>query len=118
LIDPFAGACNLKNADSWWESQPPYSETRVMALTTASAPPVSSTCGTDGRLVDPGTYNRKSSFAAGETVWFVSNIREIPLGGRVHYDVRDPSGTIVSRLDNSPATEAFLGSIWWASLRH
>jgi murein DD-endopeptidase MepM/ murein hydrolase activator NlpD len=117
LIDPFAGACNLKNSESWWESQPPYSVTEVFAVTPASAAPVASTCGTDGRLVDPGTFNRKTAFAIGDTVWFVASLRELPVGSRVHYEVRDPTGALWSQFDNSAATELFLGSNWWASFR-
>ena len=116
LIDPFAGACNLMNADSWWATQPAYLSTRVMGLATAAAPPVSASCGTDGRLADPGTFNRKSAFARGETVWFIASVRDMPVGERVRYVVRAPGGSEFAQIQNSAAPTATNGSNWWVSL--
>ena len=113
LIDPFAGSCNAKNSDSWWESQPAYESTQVMALTTASAAPVFAACGADGRLQDPGNYNAKSAFSRDETVWFVTNARDVPLGGRISYTLRDPSGAINGQFDGSSAAQAFPSAVFW-----
>jgi len=115
LIDPFAGACNAKNSESWWESQPPYQVTQVMALTTASAAPAFASCGADGRLESPGSYSAKSAFRPGETLWLVSNARDVPLGARLTYVLRDPAGAIFSQFDGSPASQAFPGAVFWAS---
>lgn len=114
LIDPFAGACNAKNAESWWESQPPYQETLVMALTTAGSAPVFPTCGTEGRLQDPGSYNPKVDFARGDTAWFVVNARDVPAGARVSYTLRDPSGAVSGQFDGSPASQSFGSVVFWA----
>ena len=116
LIDPFAGACNVLNADSWWAAQPAYLSTRIMGLATATAPPVGPTCGTDGRLTNPGTFNRKSAFARGETVWFITSVRDMTVGGQVRYVVRAPDGSEFAQTQNSVATTATNGSNWWAPL--
>jgi murein DD-endopeptidase MepM/ murein hydrolase activator NlpD len=39
LIDPYAGACNNLNSESWWVAQPPNREPQVNALMLHSAPP-------------------------------------------------------------------------------
>ena len=117
LIDPFKGTCNLMNADSWWESQPAYYVPQVTALATATAPPTSSTCGADGRLVAPGDFHRKSAFARGELLYFVASIRDQAAGERVRYTVRAPDGSVWSQVENSPATEALPAANWWTSVR-
>ena len=117
LVDPFQGPCNALNGDSWWESQPPYSATQVIALTAATAPPTGPTCGTDGRLQDPGSYHRKSAFARGELAYLVANIRELPAGGSVHFELRDPSGALVYQRDTTPSAEALDSSSWFTSTR-
>ncbi len=39
LIDPYAGACNNFNSQSWWQSQPDYLTPRINAIKTHSSPP-------------------------------------------------------------------------------
>jgi murein DD-endopeptidase MepM/ murein hydrolase activator NlpD len=114
LIDPYAGACNRKNTESWWESQPPYSQTRITGVSTASAPPLSSTCGADGRMETPGTLNGKSRFRPGDTLWVVANARDQPKDATIQFSVRTPSGEIWGQTTSAPAAQFFVGSIWWA----
>jgi murein DD-endopeptidase MepM/ murein hydrolase activator NlpD len=116
LIDPFAGTCNARNAESWWESQPAYQSTAVMALTTATAAPTFATCGTDGRVQDTGSFNPRSAFASGDTVWLVANLRDVPVGTRVTYTLRDPSGAAWSQFDGSPASQAFNSVVAWTNV--
>ena len=69
LVDPYAGPCNTKNADSWWASQPAYLRPQVNRVVTATAPPVFATCGADGTSQDPGTLNIQTAFAPGSRVY-------------------------------------------------
>ena len=116
LIDPYAGTCNLKNAESWWESQPVYNATQVMALTVSSAPPTPLVCGSDGRLQDPGNYHAKSAFAPGETAWLVANMRDMPANSQLTYVLRDPSGAVVSQTLGTAVAQPTPISTRWAGL--
>jgi murein DD-endopeptidase MepM/ murein hydrolase activator NlpD len=117
LVDPFSGPCNALNADSWWESQPPYEATQVIALTAATAPPTGPTCGADGRLQDPGSFHRKSAFARGELAYFVASVLDLPAGSPVHFELRDPAGALVYQHDTTPRAEALDSSSWFSSTR-
>jgi murein DD-endopeptidase MepM/ murein hydrolase activator NlpD len=116
LVDPFAGACNAMNADSWWASQPAYASPAVMALVTASGSPTAFTC-VDGDMQSPGDYHRKSAFARGGVAFFVASVRDLPAGERVRYVLRAPDGSVWSQVENSAAQQAFAGSTWWVSVQ-
>lgn len=115
LIDPYQGACNSKNTESWWAQQPAYAITRLNRLITASAVPVFSVCGADGRMQDPGTLNAKSNFTPGETAYFVAFVRDAQPGHAVSYTIRRPDGTVWRSFTSSAATQFFSGAYWWAS---
>jgi hypothetical protein len=115
LVDPYQGACNAKNPDSWWAQQPAYAITRLNRLITASAAPVFSTCGADGRLQDPGTLSAKSDFAPGETAYFVAFVRDAQAGDTVRFNIRRPDGTVWRTFTSTPASQFFSGAYWWAS---
>ena len=104
LIDPFAGQCNAKNADSWWEHQPPYYVTKVNRAFTSSAAPVTWTCGSDARLQDPGTLNEKTAFRRGESVLLVAAVRDMLAGQSVSFTLRAPDGSVYRRLTGNVAT--------------
>lgn len=55
-IDPFAGTCNLLNANSWWESQKSYKETQIIKALVSSTDAVLPACPTTE------TSNEVSSF--------------------------------------------------------
>ena len=92
LVDPFAGSCNGRNAESWWASQPAYATARVNRVITASAPPVFATCN-QGVMATPGTINEKSDFAPGQLAYFVAFVRDIPQGGTTVLTIRRPDGS-------------------------
>ena len=115
LVDPYQGACNTKNSESWWAHQPPYAATRVNRVITASAVPVFSTCGGDGRMQDPGTLNAKSAFMPGEVAYFVAFVRDVPAGQGARFTIRRPDGSIWSSYTGRAATQFFSGSYWWVS---
>ena len=108
LVDPFAGPCNTLNAESWWESQPPYRVTHVNRAITASGPPAFSSCGADGRVEFKGTFNEKTSFLPGDTPYFIATNRDIQAGQTITFTIRRPDGTIWRQrtLDSSVTASA------------
>ncbi|APV50621.1 hypothetical protein BWI17_13530 [Betaproteobacteria bacterium GR16-43] len=115
LIDPFAGPCNTRNAESWWAVQPAYLRPQVNRIVTASAPPVFSTCGADGRLQDAGTLNVKSAFAPGEKMYFVALLRDAPTTQGVEFVVRRPDGSEWGRYTTAPIDQVYVASYWYVS---
>lgn len=93
LIDPFAGSCNPTTSDSWWESQPPYAQTMISALSTASAPPVQETCA-DGVMQTPGTRNEKLAFAPGNEIHFLASVENPAAGQSLTFRVKRPDGSV------------------------
>ena len=114
LVDPFAGSCNERNTESWWASQPAYATVRVNRVTTASAPPVFSTC-VEGRMATPGTLNEKSDFAPGEVAYFAAFVRDIPQGGAGVITIRRPDGSAWRTFTSSPTTSFAPAGYWFAS---
>jgi murein DD-endopeptidase MepM/ murein hydrolase activator NlpD len=114
LVDPFAGSCNTRNAESWWASQPAYATARVNRVITASAPPVFSTC-SEGKMATPGTLNEKSDFAPGQVAYFVSFVRDIPQGGVGVITVRRPDGSAWKTYTSAPTTGFGSAGYWFAS---
>jgi murein DD-endopeptidase MepM/ murein hydrolase activator NlpD len=94
LVDPFAGQCNTRNADSWWANQPPYFVTHVNRVLTATAPPAFSSCGADGRVETMGTFSEKTSFRPGDLPHFVATARDVQAGQPILLTVRRPDGSI------------------------
>ena len=94
LVDPFAGACNNFNADSWWASQPPYLRPKVNRVIAASRLPVDSTCRSDGRLQDPGTINAVGGFVPGGKMYFVAFVRDLATTDALTFTIHRPDGSV------------------------
>ena len=115
LVDPFSGACNTRNPESWWAQQPAYAITRMNRVITASGTPVFSSCGSDGRMQSPGTINAKADFAPGELAYFVAFVRDQQPGQAVTFTIRRPDGSVWQTYNASAATVFSSGSYWWVS---
>lgn len=94
LVDPYAGPCNTKNAESWWAAQPPYNRPQVNRVVTASAAPVFGTCGADGTNTNPGTLNAKTAFAPGAQVVFNALVRDLSTDGTIAFTITRPDGSV------------------------
>jgi peptidase M23-like protein len=115
LVDPWAGACNTLNSQSWWAQQPPTVQTRITGVSTASAAPTFGTCGADGRMATPGSVHAKTNFAPGDALWIIANARDQPMGSSVLFTVRTPDGSVYTQSSADAADGFFIASAWWFS---
>ncbi|MCB0717168.1 MAG: peptidoglycan DD-metalloendopeptidase family protein [Bacteroidetes bacterium] len=88
LIDPFAGACNELNAESWWAAQPAYREPGINALRTYLGTPVFRAC------PQPALVVERSTFAPGATVTLGVYYRDQMSGLTTSFRLRRPDGSI------------------------
>jgi murein DD-endopeptidase MepM/ murein hydrolase activator NlpD len=113
LVDPFAGACNTLNPESWWASQPEYYQPRLNRVLTASAPPVFSTCGADGRLENPGTFNEQRSFKPGDLAYFVAAARDMQPSHVATVTIRRPDGSVWRQRQLAAASSYSSRAYWY-----
>lgn len=108
LIDPYQGACNGLNPDSWWAAQPPYRTPTVNAVLTHDAPPVH---GCPGVNESP---NFSNSFAKGTTLYAGTYYHDQLAGDMSTYRIRKPDNSVWQTwMSTSPAT--YNASWWWWS---
>jgi hypothetical protein len=106
LQDPFQGPCNTMNPTGWWVEQEPYRVSRINALMTQSAAPVSPACPTTE------ITNQKSIFQAGEQIVTAAYFRDQINGEQVQYSLLQPDGTAFQAWTQT-FTSTFNSSRWW-----
>ncbi|HYE58314.1 MAG TPA: M23 family metallopeptidase, partial [Rhodothermales bacterium] len=107
LIDPFAGACNLRNTASWWQQQPAYRESALVALRTGSAPSVVNTC------PNPEITNERRTFAPGEKGVFTAYFRDQQAGQGVQYRLLRPDGSVFQSWSQTMASTLTASRWYW-----
>jgi murein DD-endopeptidase MepM/ murein hydrolase activator NlpD len=106
LRDPFQGACNTINAESWWIQQEPNRVSRINRLMTHSAPPSFNTC------PQPETSNEKSTFRPGESFRAAAYYRDQLQGHQTQYSILRPDGSVLQSWSHqSPNT--YSSSYWF-----
>lgn len=70
LIDPYSGPENNWNSTSWWQTQKPYRNPKINALTTNSSPP------NFGNCPDTEVTNEKDVFSTNELVYFTVFLKD------------------------------------------
>ncbi len=109
LQEPYQGACNSLNANSWWAVQEPYRTTRINALLTHSAPPSFPTCPTQE------VPNTRFVFSPGATIYMAAYYRDQLTGQQTQWEMLRPDGsTYTSWTHTSPNT--YNASYWYYSL--
>lgn len=108
LIDPYSGACNDYNADSWWANQKPYYESRVNTVLIGWAPPEFYW---DCPPATPENPNASNCFEAGNSLvfsaYFQDQLQDMPS----QYRIFRPDGSLHDSWTHlSPFT--YSGS-WW-----
>ncbi len=88
LIDPYSGACNSLNGNSWWDSQRPNREPTLNALLTHDAVPVHGCPGTNE------SPNMSNDFAPGEVVYMAGYYHDQLAGDVSNLKVRRPDNSI------------------------
>lgn len=87
LIEPFEGACNTLNDDSWWEDQEDYYQPGLNLIATHTEVPEFPPC--------PGVEDPhfEDSFSPGDTVFVSAFFRDALIGEMANMEVLGPSGT-------------------------
>jgi murein DD-endopeptidase MepM/ murein hydrolase activator NlpD len=107
LLDPYAGACNMLNPNSFWAEQPPYYDTAVNKITTGYAEPLITECST------PEQSNEATEFDPGDLIYFTTYYRD-QLGSQPsHYAIYRPDGGIYQQWQHSIPEEHYSASWWW-----
>jgi len=106
LIDPFAGACNNFNTDSWWAEQRPYNEPAIDLVMTGDAPVEFSACPT------PEVEHRSSYFQPGQTVYLTAFFTDQQLQDSVQFQVFAPDGSLFASTIIASDTGYYAASYW------
>jgi murein DD-endopeptidase MepM/ murein hydrolase activator NlpD len=111
LVDPYVGACNSMNTETWWQSQRPYNSPGINAVLTHSASPVFPNCPTTE------TTNIKNQFDLNETVTHFIYLRDQVAGTTVNLRIIRPDNTDLFSW-NFDLTDNYIASYWggWTSI--
>ena len=107
LIDPYNGPSNDWNNISWWETQKPYRNPKINALTTNSNPPDFGDCPSSE------ITNEKNIFSPNELVYFIVFLKD-QFGQNFDLKVYKPDNSI-SLSWNRNLTEDYASSYWFYS---
>jgi hypothetical protein len=105
LVDPFDGPCNSMNADSWWQSQRPYTNPGVNAVLTHTADPIFNACPTTE------TTNESNQFDLNQTIHFAIYLKDQVAGTSVNLRLIRPDNTDLYNWDFN-LTDTYSAS-WW-----
>lgn len=89
LYDPYAGACNGLNNESYWNDQEPYLVKSVASADTHSAQPEYPPC------PQAEVPNFSNTFSSQDTIYASVSVRDLQGGDVIDVEVRDPSGVTV-----------------------
>src|SRR5690606_35924684 len=106
LVDPYMGACNDMNADSWWQTQKPYTNPNINAVLSHSAPPISPTCPTTE------TPNVNNNFDTADTIYFGLYMRDQAAGTSINLKIRRPDNSVLYNWDYA-CTDDYSASYWY-----
>jgi murein DD-endopeptidase MepM/ murein hydrolase activator NlpD len=106
LIDPFAGACNNFNAESWWAQQRPYNEPAIDLVLTGDAPVDFPPCPT------PEVEHRQSYFQPGQTVFLTAFLTDQLRADASVFSVYAPDGTRFATTTIPSDADYYAASFW------
>lgn len=89
LIDPFSGACNSLNSDSWWQNQKPHTDPKINAVLTHSNVPVFPEC------PKPEITYEKNDFNSSDLIYFGIYLRDQVAGTSINLKIIRPDNSIV-----------------------
>lgn len=108
LVDPYQGACNALNAESWWPQQPAYYEAGInLVATHDEAPEMSGVC---GAAEQPHFATR---FAPGQIAFFAVYLRDQQAGQPLELTIYQPDGTPWQAWDYTMTSPAHYAASWW-----
>ena len=107
LIEPYAGACNALNGESWWSDQREYYDSALNAVTAGFTPPSFPTC---PATEVPGT---RRVYVPGETIYLSTFYRDQLDTQTSIQTVRDPNGTIAFQWPFNSNAPHYTASYWF-----
>jgi hypothetical protein len=110
LIDPYAGACNTRNADSWWAQQPAYWQPAIVRASIHSAVPQFSNC------TAPDAPRQTSYATAGETIYATVYLRDFLAGASIPVRVLAPDGSTFFAGTIGGPPQNYVASYWYYAL--
>ncbi len=111
LVDPFAGACNTINTESWWIDQPPYADSQLNKLATHDAPPNFNR----NNCPAPEQPNYRDRFQPGELAYFVGYFRDQRVAHTASYQIFRPDGSVFDSWTSSLGDADYTTSYWYRS---
>ncbi len=106
LIDPYAGTCNTRNIQSWWQSQRPYNQPTINLIQTQTAPTSFNTCPT------LETTNESNLFVQGQQIYYSAYYADQITGTTATYTVTRPDNSVYQTWTQN-FTNSFTASWWW-----
>ena len=108
LVDPYTGACNSMNTDTWWQNQKPVNNPNINAALTHSAPPVFPNCPTQE------ISNESNNFDTSDSIIFGIYMRDQINGTSINLKVIRPDDSVVYNW-NFPFNAHYSSSYWYWS---
>lgn len=105
LVDPWQGACNARNTNSWWKVQRSYFDSALNKLSTHASPVVWPACPLQE------TPNATNVFNPGATIYFYTYYRSHQVGDVSQHLVQRADGTTYASWTSTNTT--FYASSWW-----
>jgi murein DD-endopeptidase MepM/ murein hydrolase activator NlpD len=105
LYDPYAGACNALNVDSFWEEQESYHEKEVLSVSTHSALPEYPPC------PQQEVPHYQDVFSPDDDIYLSVNMRDFEGTDSVDLVVRDSSGAVVLETTFSDGSVEFRSNL-------
>lgn len=89
LVDPYEGACNSLNVDSWWLDQKPYVNPNINAALTHDAEPNIPNCPTTTDIT-----NESNQFEPNQVIYFGVYLRDQIAGAILNLEIIQPNDTV------------------------
>ncbi|NND61420.1 MAG: peptidoglycan DD-metalloendopeptidase family protein [Gammaproteobacteria bacterium] len=107
LIEPYAGACNVMNASSWWTQQRAYYDSALNRLEIASAPPDFPAC------PQAETSHERRVFSTAETMYYIAFYRDQLAGQNTNYKLYRPDNSVLYDWLHSSPEPHYAASYWY-----
>jgi murein DD-endopeptidase MepM/ murein hydrolase activator NlpD len=107
IIDPYAGACNVLNADSWWATQPAYWQPAVVRNVVGPEVPQGGDCAT------PALPHASRTVTPGSTFYATTYLRDFLTNATVQLRILQPDGTAFVDAPVTNTLGNYIASYWY-----
>jgi len=106
IIDPYAGACNLLNADSWWAQQPSYWQPAVVRNVVGPDTPLQQNC------MQPGSPRASTTLTPGATYYATAYLRDFLKGATATLRILRPDEAALIEVPIENTQANYVASSW------